>query len=1223
MQESENNSDSFNLKKKQLDIINKSNPMVDDYHTGIRNINDIKTLQETLQDSDWSGYDEFNPDLTRKDLQDAIEDGEIIVYSSYPIEQGTFISPSRMEAESYSGNGKVYSKKVKLNDVAWIDPTQGQYAKIDAKYSLPTKDWQSYLDKKIQSKGTRTNLQEIRSQKGENIKTNNNQTIIATNKKAKKVIPYRETEEISKDKNISDIEALKEESEKLNTPTLEEADKLSNELRKYSVENSPTIDYIKAKRSKEKVSVKEIKDTLMQKFVNKGHYIDKLATQTGNKKLTYLYDRTMNTFNEAQISIGDYQINSKGEKVGSSIIDIFQPAEKAKLSMEFEDYLLNKHNISRYAHEKGIYGKEISATDSQNIVSNYETKYPQFKEWAKEVYKYNDNSLRDLVDNSLVSEDTYKLLKEMYGDYVPTFRDIVENISQYEDDRVGSNPLKGATQSDLDILSVKESMAEQTLAIKKAIRMNNLGVELYKTLGNDSTIIKEGGFDAVAMQTLAGNVIDSEGKGKNTFTIFQNGEMIQFKISDDLYTAFEKDTLQNKINNNKVLKTLLTPIDKMSNVQRELLTTYSVGFAMNNPIKDFQDAIFNTKYSGAKFIKNWTKALYNIGVEGSWYKDYKNNGGTANTYFDYSKGILPTNTKNPIKKFADKIKSINEIFEQAPRLAEYISTIEAGGSVDEALYNAAEITTNFKRGGDITKAVNKYGANFLNASVQGLDKAYRNLSGQNGWKGYANILTKATLYQITPALINGILLGNDDDYDDLPEYTKDNYYLFKIDEGKFFRIPKGRVSAVVGGIARRVLETAEGKDVEWNSLVDTAINQLAPNNPLTDNVLAPIIQAKNNKSWFGGDIVNTRLQKLPTAEQYDESTDNLSKFIGSKLNISPKKVNYVLDQYSGGIGDVLLPMMTPQAENNILEDKFTTDSVMKNKNVSKYYSTMEELEKKKNSSKATDKDELKYKYISNTSIYMADFYKEKREIQNSNISDKQKKEKVREIQKKINELAEGTLKALNEDIIVKENVADVSGTQYYKYKGEWTQLSDRDNKKTQNINLSSFADYKNKLYDMSQKKKEDEDSVKSADKIQILLDSNYSNKDKQELYENYIKSNEDIQYDAMKSANIKLEDILKYKQQEFTSDKTDDGTLNGKTVSNSKKNKIVNYINSMNITENQRLLLYAMNGYSTNFSQKNQLVNYVQTLKLDLDTKKELYNKFSGFTVYKDGTIKY
>ena len=1058
---------------------------------------------------------------------------------------------------------------------------------------------------------------------GKEIKDNSSNLPTKENTNTDDIKPYRASAQIANDSKISDLNAIKEETKKVNIATIDEVEKLQNELRENSVENSPTIDYIKAKRSKEKVGIKEIKDTLAQKFVNKGHYIDKLAEKTGNKNLTYLYDRTMNTFNESQISIGDNQINSKGEVVGKSIIDIFQPAQDMNVSKEFEDYLLNKHNISRYAHEKGIFGKEISATYSQNIVNSYEKKYPQFKEWAKDVSKYNDNNIKDLVSNGLVSETTYKNLKKMYGDYVPTFRDITDNISQYEDDRVGGNVLKKATESNLDILSVKESMAEQTMAIKKAIRINNLGIELYKTLGKDSTITSGIDFDAVAMQTIAGNVIDSEGKGKNTFTIFKDGEMTQFKISDELYSAFSKDTLQNKINNSKVAKAILTPIEKMSKAQRELLTTYSVGFAMNNPIKDFQDALFNSKYNGATFVKNWTKALYNIATDGSWYQSYKNNGGTANTYFDYNKGILPAKTKNPVKKFVNKIKDVNEVLEQAPRLAEYISTIEHKGSIDEALYNAADITTNFKRGGDITKAINKYGANFLNASVQGLDKAYRNVSGKNGWKGYANLMLKATAYQITPAIINGLLLGDDDDYEDLPEYTKDNYFLFKLGDGKFFRIPKGRVSSVIGGIARRTLETIEGKEVDWKSLVDTTINQLAPNNPITDNIIAPIKQTIDNKSWFGGDIVNTRLQNLPVAEQYDESTDELSKFLGKNLKISPKKINYVLDQYSGGIGDIVLPMMTPQAENNILEDKFTTDSVMKNKNVSEYYSKTEELEKTKNSLNATDEDKIKYKYFTNESTEISDLYKQKREIQNSNISDKDKKEKVRNIQKKINDIVENKLSNF-EKLDKNDRYATIDNSQYYKdIKGDWNELSDEEKEKNKNSNISlkSYSDFKYQTGKLKQEKVDkgelkDNEQLKDKDKIQILVDSNYSKDEKESIYKNYINS-KDKKTILVDKLGLPINQYLKYKTRTFENDKDTDG----ETISGSKKQKVYNYLNSISdeeLSQDYKKIICKIEDINT---YDNDIVNFVNSSKnLNYSERTEIL-KDIGFKIDKDGKI--
>ena len=127
-------------KQKQLDIILKENPVHDDYHTWIRGVDDIKTYEEVLKDSDYYEYldDGFDESYTPDMVLDALERGEIKVYSSYPIKNGTFVTPSKMEAQSYAGEGKVYSKTVKLDKVAWIDPTQGIYADTSRKYSLGT-----------------------------------------------------------------------------------------------------------------------------------------------------------------------------------------------------------------------------------------------------------------------------------------------------------------------------------------------------------------------------------------------------------------------------------------------------------------------------------------------------------------------------------------------------------------------------------------------------------------------------------------------------------------------------------------------------------------------------------------------------------------------------------------------------------------------------------------------------------------------------------------------------------------------------------------------------------------------------------------------------------------------------------------------------------------------------------------------------------------------------
>lgn len=182
--------------------------------------------------------------------------------------------------------------------------------------------------------------------------------------------------------------------------------------------------------------------------------------------------------------------------------------------------------------------------------------------------------------------------------------------------------------------------------------------------------------------------------------------------------------------------------------------------------------------------------------------------------------------------------------------------------------------------------------------------------------------------------------------------------------------------------------------------------------------------------------------------------------------------------------------------------------------------------------------------------------------------------------------------------------------------------------KEKGINLENYINYKINVKIETEKQKKNGElkntqNLNNKDKIQILLDSNYSDKEKSAIYENYIKSESDTEYNVMKISGINITEYLKYKQQEFESDKKDDGTLTGKTINKSKQKKVLDYLNSMKITGNQRLLLYAMQGYTTTLSQKAQLANYVYNLKLTKEEKLKLYNKFSGFTVYKNGTVKW
>ena len=117
-------------KEAQFEIIQKTNPMTDDIHTGIRKPSDIKSAEEAFKTTVDENVDYAYPDFTKADGTKALASGKVTVYSSKPIEQGGFVSPSKMMAQDYAGNGKVYSKEVSVHDVAWIDSNEGQLAKV-------------------------------------------------------------------------------------------------------------------------------------------------------------------------------------------------------------------------------------------------------------------------------------------------------------------------------------------------------------------------------------------------------------------------------------------------------------------------------------------------------------------------------------------------------------------------------------------------------------------------------------------------------------------------------------------------------------------------------------------------------------------------------------------------------------------------------------------------------------------------------------------------------------------------------------------------------------------------------------------------------------------------------------------------------------------------------------------------------------------------------------
>lgn len=145
---------------------------------------------------------------------------------------------------------------------------------------------------------------------------------------------------------------------------------------------------------------------------------------------------------------------------------------------------------------------------------------------------------------------------------------------------------------------------------------------------------------------------------------------------------------------------------------------------------------------------------------------------------------------------------------------------------------------------------------------------------------------------------------------------------------------------------------------------------------------------------------------------------------------------------------------------------------------------------------------------------------------------------------------------------------------------------------------------------------------KDKEKKQILVDSYYSSTTKSIIYKNTIGKDDNLYNDVLAKDNISINEYLNYSLQEFESDKEDDGTKQGRTISGSKKEKVQNYVNSMNITKVQRLAILGTQ-YKLKRVEQEELYNYLDKVLTQTEEKRlEIFSKYSkNFTIYEDNTI--
>ena len=736
--------------------------------------------------------------------------------------------------------------------------------------------------------------------------------------------------------------------------------------------------------------------------------------------------------------LNDSQRDYSGKKrVGDSLKAIFKPIQSRgkKVAQDFNLYLLHQLNVDRMSVEerglgenKPVFEKDVDKAFSLEKIQQLEKQYPEFKATAEKVWKYNQNLLQYRVDAGLITQAQADQMTKMYPHYVPAF---------YEHNgggtsgafvgqkgvavKTGIKSAKGSTGVS-NIEDVQTSIARQTVAVIRAASINKIVEKLYDGAMKTKNFVD---FEIVGKESMTDPDVnyDTDIPKENQVFFYKDGERITLDVSQYIYAGFRGLTAGAQLGD-----PITTLSAKGINLFKKLVTSWNPLFAVTNAVRDAQEALFYTKY-GKRFFANYGKALVTRKSDPrlkELWEQYKAMGGTGSGYFSRDTGVFDDRSKlrKGVEWIGDKMQIVNEWVEQAPRFAEFVASVEAGNSLEQALYDSAEVTTNFSRGGKMAKALNRHLIPFLNPSIQGWSKMWRGWvapmdgksaaeierlskqsKGRRFLSNYGALMFKAILCGVSVGLFNDMLyrwIDDDEDYANLPLNIKENYYLIKVGK-KFIKIPKGRVVALYGSAWTRLSEAMNGNEDALNAWdwAKSASEMVSPLESAFRSIIAPVRDVQTNTTWYGGQIENASMENLAPSERYDEGTSKIAIAMGKALNYSPKKIHYLLDQYSGVLGDFILPKTTNKAEKGMLSSRFVVDPLYNSDVSTKYYDYKEELTFAKNSGDTNAK--LMLKYMNEVQDDLSKMYQQKRDIANDNsLTNKEKREQTEIIQGLIN-----------------------------------------------------------------------------------------------------------------------------------------------------------------------------------------------------------------------------
>lgn len=583
-----------------------------------------------------------------------------------------------------------------------------------------------------------------------------------------------------------------------------------------------------------------------------------------------------------------------------------------KAAIAFRDLELGQRGI------KGSRSQQQAGKVLDEVEQRIGPEFGKLKQTLQELYNYQDNLVQEyLVKTGVMSPEQYAAMRGQNQAYIPFKRvqDTVEELLTGVPQRKGAGSvskqdvIKGIRGSDRDIVDPLESIVENTykiVGLGKRQEVARAIVSLADSLP-EGTIRKLADAEQVA--------------GDEVISLFQNGKKVRFAVPQEIADA-AKGLSEEQLN------MLVRMFQVPTSVFRASATGANPEFLFPNVLRDASSAFVNAGANPLGFVRGMARMMKRDDL----YKEFLRAGGkTSRVALDrpvIKKTVGQITRKGTGKalevtkpsQWLKALQTLGEYSEVPTRLnvfeKELTRSIKQGFSREEAIaraaYQAQQATVNFARRGSKTQSLNAVYA-FLNARAQGTDRLIRTLKEQ---PIQASLRLGAA--SIAPMLVAKGWNSQFESYDDprvVSERTKRDNFVFMLSDtpiaelggAQYIKIPKGDIGKFANPV-EAFIDYALGQGGDVTKAMKELVLGFAP----IDNaggfiptaVRPPVEAAVNRNFYTGYDIIPDYKKSFPAGYQDSSYTSPLFRAIGQKLNISPAKLQHLVEGYGTGLARI-------------------------------------------------------------------------------------------------------------------------------------------------------------------------------------------------------------------------------------------------------------------------------------------------------------------------------